>query len=181
MVILRDLRLSELDKSRRIDQQKALVFDHECKYDVILGMDFLKKAGIDLKYSTGTIQWFENELPMRDPSLIDNDEFLAMTDVVEQQHEDELFGIDWHDPTCHAIEILDAKYDPVAIVDIVVDDNDDSGIEAFPVFIDEDDERKINFIPSDDEVELPNNSWLTPPSETSFLILITVYCYDTKS
>lgn len=49
-----------------------------------------------------------------------------------------------------------------SIVDIVVDDNCDNGIEAFPVFIEEDDERKINFIPSDDEVELPNNSRLTP-------------------
>ncbi len=55
----------ELDKNRNVDQQKALIFESEtCKYDVILGADFLTKAGIDVKNSTGTIEWFENELPL---------------------------------------------------------------------------------------------------------------------
>jgi hypothetical protein len=40
-----------------LDQQKALVFDADsCRYDVILGADFLSKTGIDVKYSTGTIE-----------------------------------------------------------------------------------------------------------------------------
>jgi hypothetical protein len=65
MVVMRNLRLQELDKNRNIDQQKALIFESEtCKYDVILGADFSTKTGIDVKYSTGTIQWFENELPL---------------------------------------------------------------------------------------------------------------------
>ena len=40
MVHLRDLRLPEFDKNRRIDEQKALIFDGKCRYDVILGADF---------------------------------------------------------------------------------------------------------------------------------------------
>jgi len=40
--------------------------------------------------------------------------FMAMTEVVKQQCKDELFGIDWFDPTCYSTEILDAKYDPVS-------------------------------------------------------------------
>jgi hypothetical protein len=68
MVVMRNLRLPELDKNRNIDQQKALIFESDtCKYDVILVADFLTKSGIDVKYSTGTIQWFENELPLQDP------------------------------------------------------------------------------------------------------------------
>ncbi len=56
MVVLRNLRLPELDKNRNEDQQKALVFDADsCRYDVILGADFLSNTGIDIKYSTGTI------------------------------------------------------------------------------------------------------------------------------
>ena len=44
MVIMRNLRLPELDKNRNVDQQKALVFESKtCKYDVILGADFLTK------------------------------------------------------------------------------------------------------------------------------------------
>ncbi len=42
MVVMRNLRLPELDKNRNVDQQKALVFESKtCKYDVILGADFL--------------------------------------------------------------------------------------------------------------------------------------------
>jgi hypothetical protein len=53
MVVLRNLRLPELDKNCNIDHLKALIFDAEsCKYDVILGADFPSKIGIDVKYST---------------------------------------------------------------------------------------------------------------------------------
>jgi hypothetical protein len=56
IVIMHNLRLPEFDINRNVDQQKALVFQSEtCKYDVILGADFLTKAGIDVKYSTGTM------------------------------------------------------------------------------------------------------------------------------
>ncbi len=56
MVVLRNLKLPELDKNHNDDQQKALIFDADsCRYDLILGADFLSKTGIDAKYSTGTI------------------------------------------------------------------------------------------------------------------------------
>jgi hypothetical protein len=61
MVVLCNLRLPELDKNHNVDQQQALVFDADsCRYDVILGSDFLSKTWIDVKYSTGTIEWFDN-------------------------------------------------------------------------------------------------------------------------
>jgi hypothetical protein len=61
MVVLHNLRLPELDKNRNVDQQKALMFDADsCKHDVILGADFLSKTGIDMKYSTGAIECFDN-------------------------------------------------------------------------------------------------------------------------
>jgi hypothetical protein len=67
MVVLRNLRLPELDKNCNMDLQKALIFYADsCRYDVILGADFLSKTGIDVKYSTGTIEWFHNELPLCD-------------------------------------------------------------------------------------------------------------------
>ena len=112
---MRNLRLPELDKNLVVDQQKALVFNGQCKYDVILGADFLSKSGIDIKYSTGTIEWFDNELPMRDPRELDSKEYLAMADSLEVQREaEEIFGMDWYDPTCYASEILDAKYGQVS-------------------------------------------------------------------
>ena len=67
MVVLRDLRLPEFDKNRRVDEQKALIFEKKCRYDVILGSDFLTKTGIDITYSDGTMSWFGNTLNMREP------------------------------------------------------------------------------------------------------------------
>ncbi len=57
MVVLRNLR----HKNRNVDQQKALIFDADSfRYDVILGANFLSKTGIDVKFGTGTIEWFDN-------------------------------------------------------------------------------------------------------------------------
>jgi hypothetical protein len=45
MVVLRNLRLPELDKNRNVGQQKTLLFESDtCRYDVILGADFLIKT-----------------------------------------------------------------------------------------------------------------------------------------
>ena len=83
MVTLHNLRLPEMDKNRNIEQIEALVFDAKhCSYDLILGTDFLSKTGIDIKYSTRTMKWFDDELPLRDPSNITDKEILAMTGVL---------------------------------------------------------------------------------------------------
>ncbi len=42
-----------------------------------------------------------------------------MAEIIEIQQEVEFFGIDWYEPTCFAIEILDAKYKKVQIKDVV--------------------------------------------------------------
>jgi hypothetical protein len=34
-----------------------------------------------------------------------------MAEILEIQQEIELYGMDWYDQTCYAIEILDAKYE----------------------------------------------------------------------
>jgi hypothetical protein len=121
MVVMRMVRLPEFNKNCVAEELKALVFDGQCKYDVIFGADFLSKTGIDIKYSSGIIEWFNNELPMRDPCPLDDKEYLAMAEVLEVQHEAEhFFSMDWYDPICHASEILDAKYGQVS-TDYVVD------------------------------------------------------------
>ncbi len=112
MVVLCNLRLPELENNRNVDQQKALIFDADsCRYDVILGADFLSKTGIDVKCSRGTIEWFDNELPLRDICYPQSKDFFAMAKRIEIQLEDDFFGMDWYDPTCYASEILYAKYE----------------------------------------------------------------------
>jgi hypothetical protein len=114
IVVMCNLRLPELDKNRNVEQQKALIFESDtCRYDVILGADFLTKTEIDVQYSTGTIEWFKNELPLCDPHDLKDRDFKAMVEIIDIQQEVDYFGIDWYDPTCFAIEILDAKYEKV--------------------------------------------------------------------
>jgi hypothetical protein len=86
---------------------------------VILGADFLSKTGIDVKYSTGTMEWFDNELPLCDTWYLQSKDILAMAETKEIQLEDVFFGMDWNDPTCYASEILDAKYEKVLVDDVI--------------------------------------------------------------
>jgi hypothetical protein len=72
-----------------------------------------------VKYSTGTIEWFDNEQPLRYTHILQNKDFLAMADIIEIQQEHEFFGMDWYDPHCHATEILDAKYEKVLVDDVI--------------------------------------------------------------
>jgi hypothetical protein len=96
MVVMRNLRLPELDKNRNVEQHKALIFESDtCKYDVILGADFLTKTGIDVIYSTGTIEWFKNELPLCNPHDLKDKDFKATAEIIEIQQEVDFFGMDW--------------------------------------------------------------------------------------
>jgi hypothetical protein len=130
MVIMHNLKLPEFDKNRNGDQQKALVFQSEnYKYNVILGADFFfTKTGIDVKYSTGFMEWFNNELPLHNPHLLGSKEFEPMAKIIEVLQEEELFGMDWYDPTCCTTEILDAKHEKVE-VDAVINHCDHFTLE----------------------------------------------------
>jgi hypothetical protein len=45
----------------------------------------LTKTGIDVKYSTGTIEWFKNELPLCNPHDLKDKDFKAMAEIIEIQ------------------------------------------------------------------------------------------------
>ena len=118
---MRKIRLPEFDKNCVVEEQKALVFDGQCKYNVIFGADFLSKTGIDIKYSSGIMELFDNELPMHDPRHLDDKEYLAMAEILKVQREaEQLFGMDWYNQTCYAFKIFDIKYGQVS-TDYVVD------------------------------------------------------------
>jgi hypothetical protein len=61
MVVMHNLRLPKLDKNRNVEQQEALIlFESDtCKFDVILSAVFFTSTGTDVKYSTGTTEWFK--------------------------------------------------------------------------------------------------------------------------
>jgi hypothetical protein len=101
---MRNLRLPEFDKNRNVDHHKALVFQSEtCKYDVILGTDFLIKTDIDVKYSAETVEWFDSELQLQNSHLLEAKDFQAMAEIIEVHQEKDFFCMDWYDPTCYAV------------------------------------------------------------------------------
>ena len=91
MVKLSNLKLLESDRNYRTDKQKAPIFDQKCPYDIILGADFITKSGIDILYSTGTMEWFEKVLPMREAHKLNNAKQLTMADDYIMQTEEEDF------------------------------------------------------------------------------------------
>jgi hypothetical protein len=65
------------------------------------------------------MEWFNNELPLHDSHLLQDKDFEAMAEIVEVQQEEALFGMDWNDPSCYAVEILDAKYEKVEFDEVI--------------------------------------------------------------
>jgi hypothetical protein len=47
-----------------------------------------------VKYSTGAIDWFDNELLLLDTRTLQSKDFSAMAEIIEIQQEHEFFGMD---------------------------------------------------------------------------------------
>ena len=82
MVTLRDLCLSEFNKNRRGEQQKALVVDHSCCYNIILvvGTNFFNKTGISTNHKIRFIEWYKYPLSLRYPFALISEAFDIMED-----------------------------------------------------------------------------------------------------
>ena len=103
-----DLVLPEFGKDTKIDGTAAYVFDTPCPYDVILGCDVLRPAGIDIKFSTRTVEWMGKKTPMKPKdywkgsmSYVIN---LVNGGVIADDDEDELLDL-------FATDIQEAKYE----------------------------------------------------------------------
>ena len=71
------------------------VFDSPCRYDVILGGDFLLKSGINFNYEHAWLEWHDGQLPFRDPAEFYEDEKNMLIDCLKAQEEEEGFGGDY--------------------------------------------------------------------------------------
>ena len=116
MVIMRDIRLPELEKNRRIAGSKVFIFDTPCRYDVIVGSDLMDAAGIDILYSKKEVNWLGNTIPMRDVRTFRPHELDELMGTYHAAEEEEFIGEDFLDS--FATEILDAKYEHVDVADV---------------------------------------------------------------
>ncbi len=60
----------------------------------------------------------DSELPLHNSHLLEVEDFQAMAEVMEIQQKEEFFSMDWYDPNCYAVEILDAKNEKVEIYEV---------------------------------------------------------------
>jgi hypothetical protein len=114
---MRDIKLPEFSRNRTVDSHNALVFNSPCKYDVILGADFLTKTGINLNYANSELQWNGVNIPVKDPLSLTNEDYQAMIDVHLKEEDDEVYNY-WFEAYVVA-PIKDAKYEAVDVRNVV--------------------------------------------------------------
>ena len=57
MVIIKYICLPDFDKNRSVAQQRDIIFDNDsCRYDIILGTNFVPKTSIKLYYEKGNME-----------------------------------------------------------------------------------------------------------------------------
>ena len=118
VVTMRDVRLLEFNKNRSIEEQKALVFDQEnCRYDVILGADFLNKAGMVIDYLEKSFKWFGDVIPLRVPSELSSVDYVMMVERSKVKTEEEDLDNDVNEN--YLSSILDARYDAMDICEVM--------------------------------------------------------------
>ena len=85
----KDVILPEFDETRRVDGIECFVFNQPCRYDIILGVDFLVKAGIQLDFEKQVIKWFDDTIPMKTFEYWQNSENAMATMNMLPTHDDE--------------------------------------------------------------------------------------------
>ncbi len=92
------IRLPEFDRNAVIETQQFQVFSADCRFDLILGMDFLTMAGVDIFLSTLEVSAFS---------------CLSLKDL--KPHHD----IDFVGDDVFTTQIAEAKYEEVNLMDFV--------------------------------------------------------------
>ena len=115
-VWLNEISLPEFDKTKTVNSQEAYIFDNNCKYDIILGRDFLRKAGIILDFKQNIMKWMETILPMRlDRNIEDAMENYYVASFVDEDDQNEL---DDELEVFVTTPILEAKYEKANILEV---------------------------------------------------------------
>ncbi len=56
---------------------------------------------------------------MHNAHLLESKEFGAIAEILGVQQEEELFGMDWYNQTCYAVESLGVKHEKVGVDEVV--------------------------------------------------------------
>jgi len=103
-------------KLTEFDEQKVIEWDfhvtkNDFSYDMIIGRDLLEPLGIDIKYSTRTMEWDGTAVPMKPQEASRRDSY----------HVNDSKSVD--DATERIKKILDAKYEPADLNKVMQSDS----------------------------------------------------------
>jgi len=110
-VLLQNIQLPEFGKSLQVLNLRAYVFDAPCRFDLIMGRDFMVPNGFDIKFSSQTMEWIDRRVLMKQ-----ND---ATTPVTMSTDRPELADLDFYyaRPTDG---LLPSKYEGIESLDSIV-------------------------------------------------------------
>eukprot|EP00984_Skeletonema_dohrnii_P023617 scaffold12715_cov134-Skeletonema_dohrnii-CCMP3373.AAC.2 len=100
------IRLPEFDRNAVIETHQFQVFSADCRFDLILGMDFLRKAGIDILLRTLQVSAFGVTLPMSSHATT-----ARLSSLVDSLHLDD--DVEFVGDDVFTTQIADAKYEDV--------------------------------------------------------------------
>ena len=108
-VYLTDSHLPEFSCALCIKSMVAYIFDAPCKYDMIIGCNWMVPNKFDISFSTATMNWFNHSVPMK-PAMMPEMFFLGNhDDLTDDDPFSDLFATD----------ILPAKYEEVSLDKLV--------------------------------------------------------------
>ena len=116
-VQMRGMHFPAFDKHRVIAEHHFHVFESDCRYDIILGGDFLEKIGMNLLYQSLEIEWLGNILPME--TINKPDQVATHVEQYLAQVELDSMGVDLD--SYLSASILDAKYEKLDIASLHVE------------------------------------------------------------
>ena len=82
---------------------------NDFNYDMIIGQDLLSKLGLILNFKENTVIWDEYEIPMKNVDATRKDSYYVEDSTAVNE------------ATSRIKQILDAKYDPVNLDDVVAE------------------------------------------------------------
>jgi transposase InsO family protein len=121
----------EFTRSKKMDVLTAYVIESPCRYDLILGRDFLEATGMVLDFSKKKVFWDELSVAMKPMTLLDTGKeasFDAMMTELLNEEVEHLFENDrckqmmdtyYHHETCEKKEIQPSDYHKVDIDDVI--------------------------------------------------------------
>ena len=69
---LERITLPELDKRNTVDYHDALVFDGDCRYNMICSQYFCRKLGIVVNFKDNAITWVDSKVMMTPTSMVND-------------------------------------------------------------------------------------------------------------